>query len=92
MYLLYVKWTKESGKPFATKHHYYNTFNTKFNIGFFTPKKDQCNLCEGFKNASENEVLEDKYTSHIKKKEESRQAKELDKIAAKQQENMHGIF
>ena len=53
LYRLYTEWAKENEKPIATKHHYMDTFNTKFNISFFKPKKDQCDQCEEFKNTSE---------------------------------------
>lgn len=49
MYALYVVKTKEIGKigkSIATKHHYYDVFNTRFNISFHKPKKDQCDVCE----------------------------------------------
>ena len=53
MYGLYVKWAKENQKEVASKHHYTDLFNTKFNLGFFRPKKDQCDLCEGYKNSTD---------------------------------------
>ena len=53
MYGLYVKWAKEYHKEVASKHHYTDVFITKFSLGFFRPKKDQCDLCEGFKNSTD---------------------------------------
>jgi hypothetical protein len=32
---------------------YSRIFNTDFNISFFVPKKDQCSLCESYKNADD---------------------------------------
>ena len=40
MYIMYIDWAKENGKDVATKHYYFDIFNTRFNIGFFKPKKD----------------------------------------------------
>ena len=53
MYRLYLIWAKKNGKKTATFHHYSDVFKTQFNIGFFKPKKDQCDLCEGYTNADE---------------------------------------
>lgn len=66
MYRLYKLWATESGLKQATFHHYADTFNTKFNIGFFKPKKDQCDLCEAYENG-DDEVktkLKNKYDTH----------------------------
>ena len=53
MYRLYVEWAKKNDKEIASKHHYTDIFNNKFNIGFFKQKKDQCDKCEGYENATE---------------------------------------
>lgn len=84
MYELYVEMMKESEKTeinIATKHHYYDTFNTKFNISFHKPKKDLCDLCECYKNVSETEKgnSNKKYESHIKNKDIARNLKQEDK-------------
>lgn len=45
-----------------------NVFTTKFNIGFHTPKKDKCNICESMKNIGQDnlsEVQKDKFDKHI---------------------------
>ena len=52
MYSLYVEWAKENNKEVASKHHFCDIFNSKFNLRFFRPKKDQCDQCEGYKNAN----------------------------------------
>lgn len=51
---------------------------------FFSPKKDQCDVCESFKNADEQGKanLVDAYDLHPKEKELSRKEKEADKINA----------
>lgn len=43
----------ESSKPQknpVSETVFRNVFTTKFNIGFHTPKKDKCNICESMKN------------------------------------------
>lgn len=53
---------------------YYKIFTTEFNIGFFAPKKDQCDLCASYNNSNAEEkfVLEENYKSHIEEKNFSR--------------------
>lgn len=52
-----------------------NIFTNKFNIGFHTPKKDKCNVCESMKNISEDnltEVQKVKFEKHVKNAEFSK--------------------
>ncbi|CAG9814764.1 unnamed protein product [Phaedon cochleariae] len=60
------------------------------NNGFFSPKKDQCDLCESYKNASNDEriKLEEKYNKHSEEKDLSRKVKTEDKEKAKE----HGVI
>jgi hypothetical protein len=53
---------------------YYTVFNKEFNIGFFSPKKDQCELCLAFREGSPEEKteLQEKYDTHLREKELSR--------------------
>lgn len=55
----------------ASYDRYARIFNTEFNIGFFIPKKDQCDQCEAYKNASidEKTKLEVAYLQHQEEKE-----------------------
>lgn len=64
---------------FVKIHIYRKLFNTEFNISFFIPKEDQCDLCTAYKIADVKENLEDKYQDHLKEKDESRKHKESDK-------------
>lgn len=59
-------------------------FNEEFNISFYVPKKDQCDLCEEYKNSDEKgkQILINKYNLHQKEKTLSRNEKENDKINA----------
>lgn len=60
---------------------YYTIFNKELNLAFFTPKKDQCELCIKFENASneEKENFALQYENHLKEKDLSRTEKEKDK-------------
>ncbi|CAG9771463.1 unnamed protein product [Ceutorhynchus assimilis] len=81
-------------KPIASYDFYAKIFNTEFNIGFFNPKKDQCDLCESYKNSEENEKknLENKYQEHLNEKILSREEKEKDKIRAKDGEITLAVY
>lgn len=67
---------------------YSRIFNTEFNIGFFLPKKDQCDICEGYKNATgeEKTMLGEKYQRHQEEKTLSREEKSIDKQMAQRGE------
>ncbi|KAJ8966377.1 hypothetical protein NQ314_003553 [Rhamnusium bicolor] len=69
--------------PYSNYLMYYTIFNNEFNIAFFIPKKDQCELCLAFKNASPGEKIElqEKHDTHLKEKELSRKEKEKDKTS-----------
>ncbi|CAH1107446.1 unnamed protein product [Psylliodes chrysocephalus] len=58
---------------------YSNIFNYEFNLGFFIPKKDLCEVCTEYHSKKEegtlNENLEEKYRAHIKAKLEAREEK-----------------
>lgn len=94
MYRLYKEWAEENHKPLSSKHHYFDVFNTQFNISFFKPKKDQCDHCEKFKNATENEKasLEIQHKLHLSNKEKSRAEKANDLLFAKENEQSTSLI
>lgn len=59
-------------------------FNEEFNISFFSPKKDLCNLCESFKNTPDDPTLTEKYDDHQYEKVISRINKDLGKGNARE--------
>lgn len=70
---------------------YVEIFNTEFNIGLFVPKKDQCDLCERYKNAEgpEKEAVQKEYDEHQEEKCLIRAEKTEDKKEASQNENVN---
>ncbi|CAG9816980.1 unnamed protein product [Phaedon cochleariae] len=72
---------ENNGLPYATTSTFNRIFNTDFNISFFIPKKDQCDLCESYKNADETgkEKLYQNYEQHLKEKTLARIEKDNDK-------------
>lgn len=72
---------ENDGLPAATSSTFHRIFNTEFNISFFIPKKDQCDLCERYKNCDEEEKrkLSLEYEQHLKEKTLVRTEKENDK-------------
>lgn len=67
--------------PFAHSVMFNRIFNGEFNISFFVPKKDLCDLCESYKNANgeEKEQLMERYNTHQREKELSCREKDIDK-------------
>ncbi|CAG4968695.1 unnamed protein product [Parnassius apollo] len=66
--------------PSATFDTYYRIINTEFNLSFFVPKKDQCDLCESYKNAvGEDQLkLKEACEEHLKQKYLSKKEKTKD--------------
>lgn len=94
---LYRNYVKERGvvnKPSASFDMYSRIFNKNFNIGFFVPKKDQCDLCESYKNASgeHKENIETKYKQHQLEKVLSRKELDHDSERAKCQEIFLAVY
>ncbi|XP_074040410.1 uncharacterized protein [Leptinotarsa decemlineata] len=67
--------------PFTNAAMFNRIFRDEYNISFYIPKKDQCDLCESFKNADEErkKTLLSAYNMHKKEKELSRTEKDNDK-------------
>lgn len=68
----------QAGTQFVNLCMFSNIFNNEYNISFFTPKKDQCELCAA--SAEDKEKLQTKYKKHQKEKELSRKEKNYDKL------------
>ncbi|CAH2098128.1 unnamed protein product [Euphydryas editha] len=81
IYRDYKRLRERDELPVATSSTFNRIFNTEFNISFFLPKKDQCDLCERFKNSDEKEKrkLIQEYEEHLKEKTLARTEKENDK-------------
>lgn len=84
---IYSDYKEECLKDNVTPVHrkmYADIFHNDFNISFFQPKKDQCDLCEAFKNANDEIklTLKVKYETHLIEKDLSRKEKDDDKSKA----------
>lgn len=85
MFDKYLEWVKNikklEGKQIVKIRQYRQIFNTKFNIGFHKPRKDQCAFCNKFKFSTrlEKEQLKQKLARHILNKQQSRALKSSDK-------------
>ena len=89
LYRMYVEKCNSEKEAVAKKHVYETIFNTEFNTGFHKHKKDQCVLCEEYKNSSEEEkqILKDRYRGHLTEKQMLRQEKENDIHQATEEKN-----
>lgn len=81
IYRDYKQLREKDGLAFATSSTFNRIFNTEFNISFFVPKKDQCDLCERYKNSDEDEKrkISQEYDLHLKEKALARAEKDNDK-------------
>lgn len=88
MHRHYQKKRSEQNEAAVSYDLYSRIFNKEFNIGFFIPKKDQCDLCEGYKNANAagKASLEISYQQHLAEKDLSRVEKANDKEKATKKE------
>ena len=87
MYSLYADKCKEMDRTCVTEAVYRNIFCREYNLSFFHPKKDQCQVCNHYDNWKSEGTLdietETNYQEHQNRKQLSRQEKENDKKKAK---------
>lgn len=71
----------EDDEEAAKFHSYRKVFKEDYNISFFVPKKDMCEVCTAYANAEETQKLQmkEKYDTHMLEKQMSREEKEGDK-------------
>ncbi|CAG5023464.1 unnamed protein product [Parnassius apollo] len=79
MYELYKEQLTTLNEEPCSFYVYKTIFGSKFNLSFFTPKKDLCITCTRYDSAGRPEHLKEEYDSHIARKNEAQQAKESDK-------------
>ncbi|KAB0803299.1 hypothetical protein PPYR_00269 [Photinus pyralis] len=84
MYRLYLEFAKTMDVTnVASSRQYRDIFNGEFNLSFFKPKKDQCDLCIRYTDTDKgNPELQEKYDSHITNKNSARSLKDQDKLIA----------
>ena len=73
MYRLYVELQRSKGKPCAKISKYRDVFLKEFNLGFFSPKKNQYDLCLSFSatpTPPQEQIQE--LGDHVKRKETAR--------------------
>lgn len=66
-------------------------FGGFYNLSFFKPKKDLCQTCENYKNATEKEKFEVAYQNHQRRKHECYAAKSSDKERALKENNFVSV-
>jgi hypothetical protein len=96
MYALYLEMLKnkhgELQKP-VSEAVYRRTFVENYNLGFYHPKKDQCEECTKFElmSADEKENYKTNIEQHKERSQEAQAAKAFDKTRAKEQANFRSI-
>lgn len=86
----YMNQCKHDGRKYGNYVMYSRIFNREFNIGFFIPKKDRCELCVAYENSSTDDKLKlkVKYDQHQIEKNLSREEKNKDKENLKTNKNL----
>ncbi|KAE8740609.1 hypothetical protein FOCC_FOCC013867 [Frankliniella occidentalis] len=87
MYRLYKIWAEENNVPKpASASIYRKIFTTQFNLGFFLPKKDQCETCNKWKHAANQderrEIIVQQYSTHLQNKKALKELKQKDVSSA----------
>ncbi|KAK3929672.1 Alanine racemase [Frankliniella fusca] len=86
MYKIYVTWAKKENIPkIASADMYRKVFNCEFNLGFFMPRKDQCEVCNKWKTAKnhvERREMVQEFATHIANKKLVTKLKKEDKTTA----------
>ncbi|KAL4127486.1 hypothetical protein QTP88_011653 [Uroleucon formosanum] len=96
MYELYLEDCKSrelDSKYFICLTVYRNIFCKNYNLDFYKPKKDQCLQCETYKKLSkpQEEQIINNYENHIRRRDESFSAKQLDKERASNNNNFCSV-
>nr|CAI5825174.1 unnamed protein product [Callosobruchus analis] len=81
MHRAYTKLRQKVQQPAGNYVLYHKIFNEEYNISFFTPKKDQCELCVSYQNAGETDktTMKANFEKHLTQKELSRIEKQTDR-------------
>ncbi|CAG5021508.1 unnamed protein product [Parnassius apollo] len=84
IYRDYKQLREKDGLAIATSSTFNRILNTEFNTSFFITKKDQCDLCERYKNSDSEEKrnLSQEYEQHQNEKVLARTEKDNDKSRA----------
>ncbi|XP_041982498.1 uncharacterized protein LOC121735662 [Aricia agestis] len=85
MFQLYKDWFDSSiyASKADTVRQYRDLVNQNFNLGFFIPKKDQCDVCHIYRNKTDRtHEEEDSYNKHLLNKNTARKFKDVDKRTA----------
>lgn len=87
MFTLYEEYCLENNViKKATEGMYRHIFTTEFNMSFFLPKKDLCDVCHKYENSLPEGklIMEEEYQRHIENKSLARNLKNADKEKAKE--------
>ncbi|XP_052218286.1 uncharacterized protein LOC127835889 isoform X3 [Dreissena polymorpha] len=85
MYHLYANFCEENDHSPVSIFIYRQIFDEQYNLSFYKPLKDQCDLCVSFKNANEHDKSEmaSNYKRHLQNKDLVKAEKTKDKEKAK---------
>ncbi|XP_073956134.1 uncharacterized protein [Choristoneura fumiferana] len=87
MFTMYKDWVDSEKYPIQakTERQYRDIVNENFNLGFFCPKKDQCDQCHTYRNiANPSQEQIDAFEQHQARKKLARDLKKNDKITSQE--------
>ena len=82
MHRLYLEFCDKNGYKAENYDFYKRIFHRRFNLKFLKPKKDQCNICETYKNSEKSPQIEKAQQKHQRDKVFVREHKEDTKTRA----------
>ncbi|KAJ8949696.1 hypothetical protein NQ314_008159 [Rhamnusium bicolor] len=85
MYDLYLEFCKDNSiSEIASESIYRQIFTHEFNISFFSPKKDLCDICHKYMTSDANEkfLIQEEFDKHLENKNLARDKKNIDKERA----------
>ncbi|CAG9773351.1 unnamed protein product [Ceutorhynchus assimilis] len=88
MHELYLQECERERKPKVSLITYKRIFGVNYNLSFFKPRKDQCQICEANKPCTaETSKNKEAYVKHLKRRDDCYEAKRLDKERASRENN-----
>lgn len=91
MFSLYKEKCIEENQVFVSFITYKRIFGQFYNLAFFKPKKDLCQICENYNNSKEKERFKETYSKHQMRKRDCYATKEADKERATNEQNFTSL-
>lgn len=91
MFSLYKEQSEKENEDACSFITYKRIFGNFYNLSFFKPRKDLCQTCENYRNATEKEKFEEIYQKHDERKRDCYAAKIRDKERASREQQFQCV-